>query len=390
MLTPSQEHLIEATAPVVAEHLETITARFYPILFDRYPEVQALFNVSHQASGDQARALAAGVLRYVGLRKQPPAASEAMTAAISKHVSLGIQPEHYPMVGECLMAAIGEVLGDAVTPDIADAWAELYNELAELLIDAEQRVYQDFARRPGGWQGLRRFRVARRRSESAVITSFELEPVNGAEVAAFEPGQYIGVRLIINGQPTYRHYSLSDVPNGHSYRISVKREDTGHVSRFLHDHATEGFELDLLPPAGSLTLQGDEPLLLISGGVGQTPLLPMAKHAVSEGRPVVYLHAARDPDHHAFRSELSELSGRYPDHFRAVVMYETAPENTRADYLGRVTPDIIGACLPTAQARCYFVGPQGFMTAVNNSLEALGIPQARRHYEHFGPSRPLG
>lgn len=121
MLTPSQEHLIEATAPVVAEHLETITARFYPILFDRYPEVQALFNVSHQASGDQARALAAGVLRYVGLRKQPPAASEAMTAAISKHVSLGIQPEHYPMVGECLMAAIGEVLGDAVTPDIADA-----------------------------------------------------------------------------------------------------------------------------------------------------------------------------------------------------------------------------------------------------------------------------
>lgn len=389
MLTEDQEHLIEATAPVVAEHLNTITTRFYPILFTRYPEVRALFNDSHQASGDQARALAAGVLRYVGLRKQPAAAREAMAIAISKHVSLGIQPEHYPMVGECLMAAIGEVLGEAITPEIADAWTALYNELAAFLIDAEHRCYQEFAARPGGWQGLRRFRVVRRRPESALITSFELEPVDGGAVADFLPGQYIGVRLKIDGEPVYRHYSLSDLPDGQRYRISVKREQEGRASRFLHEQALEGFELELLPPAGDLTLQGDEPLLLISGGVGQTPLLPMARQAVSEGRSVVYVHAARSPEHHAFREELDSLKGSHPDRFRSVVVYESAPEPDTADYVGRVSQTILEACLPAENARCYFVGPQGFMSAVNSALEALGIPEARRHHEHFGPSAVL-
>ncbi|MGL6249842.1 MAG: globin domain-containing protein, partial [Billgrantia desiderata] len=135
MLTQQQEQLIETTAPVVAQHLEAITQRFYPLMFARYPEVASLFNAAHQQSGAQQRALAGAVLAYVQLRQDPAKAREVLGIVVEKHVSLGIQPDQYPIVGECLMAAIGEVLGEAVTPDIANAWSALYGELAGLLIE---------------------------------------------------------------------------------------------------------------------------------------------------------------------------------------------------------------------------------------------------------------
>lgn len=389
MLSPKQEQIIADTAPIVAEHLEAVTARFYPLMFERYPEVNALFNASHQASGNQARALAGAVLQYVKLRRNPAEARAALSTAISKHISLGIQPDHYPIVGECLMAAIGDVLGDAVTPEVADAWEALYNELAGLLIDVEQQHYYDFAGRPGGWQGRRAFRIRNRRPESAVITSFELEPVDGEPVADFQPGQYIGIRLVINGEPVYRHYSLSDVPNGRTYRISVKREPEGHASRFLHDEARDGVELELLPPAGDLTLTGHEPLLLISGGVGQTPMLPLAKQALEQGRAVTYLHAARSRQHHAFSDEVRALRDEYPEHFNPVVVYEEGRTANGADTIGRVDQTLLAQHLPDPSARCYFVGPEPFMQTVDAALEALGVNESHRHYEHFGPSRPL-
>ena len=105
MTTAAQDAIIDATAPLVAEHLDAITARFYPLMFERYPEVKAVFNQAHQADGGQPKALARGVLAYVGLRRQPQEVIDSMQTVISKHVSLGIQPEQYPIVGECLMAA---------------------------------------------------------------------------------------------------------------------------------------------------------------------------------------------------------------------------------------------------------------------------------------------
>ncbi|OZT74877.1 NO-inducible flavohemoprotein [Vreelandella boliviensis] len=387
MLTHEQEKLINATAPVVAEHLNAITQRFYPLMFARYPEVKPLFNEVHQQSGGQPRALANAVLAYVQLRSEPAQARATLDIVVSKHVSLGILPEQYPIVGECLLAAIGEVLGDAVTPEIADAWGALYNELAALLIDLEDQRYREFEQRPGGWRGTRRFKIASTQQESALIRSFILEPEDGGRVADHEPGQYIGVRLTIDGEPVYRHYSLSDTPNGRSYRISIKREEQGRVSRYFHDVLTPGDTLELLPPAGDLTLvDGDEPLLLASGGVGQTPLLPMARHALSLGRQVIYLHAALDADHQAFQSELEALKSEYPQRLQAVRIHERGNE---AEHIGRIDRSLLAHYLPDLKARCYFVGPQGFMTAINSALSELGIDEDRRHFEHFGPSRPL-
>lgn len=386
MLNSTQEALIEATAPLVAEHLEAITLRFYPLMFARYPEVASLFNQAHQQDGGQPRALARSVLAYVGLRHDPQQARGALASVVGKHVSLGIQPEQYPIVGECLMAAIGEELGDAVTPEIAAAWSALYEELAGLLIELEDQQYQAFAERPGGWCGTRAFRIAETRQESAVIRSFVLAPVDGGAVAGHAPGQFIGIRLTINGKVVYRHYSLSAVPNGRTYRVSIKREPQGQVSRYFHDHLRVGDTLELLPPAGDLTLrEGSEPLLLASGGVGQTPLLPIAQQALAQGRHVVYLHAALDAEHHAFGEELAALATAHPQHLQTVTVHE---RGDAADHIGRVDRELLAQLLPEG-ARCYHVGPQGFMSAVDDALAALGVPAERRHYEHFGPSRPL-
>ena len=387
MLTQEQEHLIAATAPVVAEHLDAITQRFYPLLFQRYPQVKPLFNQAHQADGGQPRALAAAVLAYVQLRHDREKVRETLATVVGKHVSLDIRPEHYPLVGECLMAAIGEVLGDAVTPEVAAAWQGVYEELAGLLIELEEYRYREFEQCPGGWRGPREFRIAAVRQESAVIRSFVLEPVDGGPVADHVPGQYIGVRLTLDGEPVYRHYSLSALPNGQSYRISVKREPKGRASRHLHDVMGVGDTLALLPPAGDLTLaEGDEPLLLASGGVGQTPLLPMAHHALRQGRRVVYLHAALDAEHHAFRDEVAALAAEHPERLHAISIHESG---NAADHSGRIDRDLLASYLPKG-GRCYFVGPQGFMTAVDRALAELGVPDERRHYEHFGPSQPLG
>ncbi|MCE8004633.1 NO-inducible flavohemoprotein [Billgrantia ethanolica] len=387
MLTRQQEQLIEATAPVVAQHLDAITQRFYPLMFARYPGVASLFNAAHQQSGAQQRALAGAVLAYVQLRQDPARAREVLGIVVEKHVSLGIQPDQYPIVGECLMAAIGEVLGDAVTPDIASAWSALYDELAGLLIELEERRYRAFAEQPGGWRGLRRFRIAATRQESAVIRSFVLEPEDGGPVADHAPGQYIGVRLTIEGEPVYRHYSLSDIPNGRSYRVSIKREAKGRVSRYFHDALAVGDNVELLPPAGELILaDGDEPLLLASGGVGQTPMLPLAKQALSEGRRVVYLHAALDAEHHAFREELASLQSEHSGRLKTVTIHE---QGNDADHIGRIDRQLLEHYLPSGQPRCYFVGPQGFMSAIDRALAELGIEEERRHFEHFGPSRPL-
>ncbi|MBZ9559012.1 MULTISPECIES: NO-inducible flavohemoprotein [unclassified Modicisalibacter] len=390
MLTPQQEQLVAATAPVVAEHLEAITARFYPLMFARYPEVKALFNAAHQATGSQPRALAGSVLRYVQLRGDREQAKAALALVVGKHVSLGIRPDQYPIVGECLMAAIGEVLGDAVTPEIADAWQAVYEELAGLLIELEAEAYAEFAGRPGGWSGTRVFRVAETRDESAEIRSFVLAPEDGGPVADFRGGQFIGVRLVLDGEPVYRHYSLSAAPNGRTYRLSIKREPGGRVSEYFHAHMGVGATLELLPPAGDLTLdEGREPVMLLSGGVGQTPMLSLANEALAQGREVTYVHAARDGSVHAFADELAALQARYPQQLRTVTLYESPRDDDAPDHVGRLDRELLARHLPSPEARCYMVGPYGFMRSVDEQLAELGVPGAQRRFETFGPTRQL-
>jgi nitric oxide dioxygenase len=389
MLNQTQIDIIKTTAPVVAAHAEEITRTFYPIMFTRYPEVTAVFNQAHQAGGGQPRALADAIIAYASNIDDLSRLGATVERIINKHVSLNITPPQYKIVGECLMAAIAEVLGAAITPDVAEAWGAAYWQLAELLIEAEENVYQAHERAPGGWRGARPVRIARKVRESNIITSFYLEPTDGRPLMAYKPGQYLGLKLCVDGQTLHRNYSLSASPSTRTYRISVKREPGGVASNWLHDAAGEGDLIDIYPPAGDFTLRdADAPVVLLTAGVGQTPAISMLEAAVAKGRPVTYLHFAQNGEAHAFREHVDGLAAAN-DNVKKVYVYDQPLPGDAPDHRGLVSADLLKAYLPSGAPDVYFLGPKPFMSRVFRDLKSLGVAEENIHFEFFGPLEAL-
>lgn len=391
MLTDAQRAIVQSTVPLLETGGEALTRHFYQVMLGEYPEVRPLFNQAHQASGEQPRALAHGVLMYAKHIDRLEGLGDLPAQIVNKHVSLQVLPEHYPIVGTCLLRAIREVLGAEIATDaVIDAWAAAYQQLADILIGAEEGVYAATAAAPGGWRGARRFRVERKTPESSEITSFHLVPEDGGPVVAHRPGQYIGLRLSIAGAEHRRNYSLSAAPDGRGLRISVKREAEGLVSRHLHDQVGEGAVLEVFPPAGHFTLQpAERPLVLISGGVGITPLLAMLDEALHSGRVVHFIHCARNRAVHAFRERIDELAARHPQ-FKRFYCYETPEPGVSADGVGRIDQALLASWLPeTRDVDAYFLGPKPFMAVVKRGLKALGVPEQQTRFEFFGPAAVL-
>jgi len=392
MLSVQDRAIIKATVPLLESGGEALITHFYRMMLSEYPQVRPLFNQAHQASGDQPRALANGVLMYARHIDQLDQLGDLVAKIINKHVALQILPEHYPIVGGCLLRAISEVLGSEIaTPEVIAAWGAAYNQLADILIGAESAIYEQKAQAPGGWRGARAFKLVQKVQESAEITSLYLEPLDQGPILAAEPGQYIGLQLFIDGQEVRRNYSLSALSNQGQYRISVKREPGGVVSNYLHDQCVVGTSIMLFPPAGEFTLQpSDKPLVLISGGVGITPTLPMLEAALATERPVHFIHCARNGQVHAFRDWVDELAQRYPQLKRFYCYAEDDGVSPAADKLGLLTREQLADWLPQQRdLDAYFLGPKGFMAAIKRHLKALGIPEQQSRYEFFGPAAAL-
>lgn len=391
MLCAEQIALIKATVPLLESGGEALTNHFYKLLLSEHPEVRPLFNQAHQASGEQPRALANGVLMYARHIDRLDALGPLVAQIINKHVALQVLPEHYPLVGNCLLRAIREVLGEAIATDaVIDAWAAAYQQLADLLIGQEERLYQAKAEAPGGWRGARPFRIARKVKESEEITSFHLQAEDDGPLMEFLPGQYIGLRLEINGKEERRNYSLSAAGNGREYRISVKREPGGVVSNALHD-MPEGTIVELFAPAGEFTLApGNKPLVLISGGVGITPTLAMLEQALATSRPVHFIHCARNAGVHAFRRAVDALAERHTQLQRFYCYEEHDGSADAPDAIGRLTEQQLADWLPqSSDVDAYFLGPKPFMAAVRRQLKAIGVPEQQTRYEFFGPASAL-
>src|SRR5919202_1881313 len=224
--------LVKVTVPALEAHGLEITRRMYERMF-RDEAIRDLFNQSHHGeTGAQPKALAAAIVAYARNIEGLAALAPAVERIAQKHVGLNIRPEHYPHVAEALLGAIKDVLGQAATEEILAAWGEAYWHLAEVLIARERLIYRGLAEAPGGWTGWREFRVARKERESEVIASFLLRPADGGPVLRHRPGQYLTFWVDVPGQhPLKRNYSISSAPDGESYRISVKREPMGVVSR---------------------------------------------------------------------------------------------------------------------------------------------------------------
>ncbi|SFP52184.1 NO-inducible flavohemoprotein [Pseudomonas borbori] len=391
MLTAQQRTLIKATVPLLETGGEALTRHFYQLMLGEYPQVRPLFNQAHQASGDQQRALANGVLMYARHIDRLEALGPLVGQIVSKHVSLQILPEHYPIVGSCLLRAIREVLGAEIATDaVIDAWGAAYGQLAQILIDAEESAYAANAAASGGWRGARDFRVAQKIVESEEIVSLHLVPADGGALLDFRPGQYIGLRLQLEGEEVRRNYSLSARGNGREYRISVKREPGGKASNHLHDRVQVGDRLELFPPAGDFVLrESSKPLVLISAGVGITPALSMLEAARDHGRPIHFIHCARHAGVHAFRDWVEAQSEAHPQ-VRHYVCYSEPRDQDQADAEGFLSRAQLAEWLPAERdLDAYFLGPKPFMAQVKQHLRELGVPEQQSHYEFFGPASSL-
>lgn len=394
MLTQSQRDIIKATIPLLETGGEALATHFYNIMLDGHPQVRPLFNQAHQANGSQPRALANGVLMYARNIDRLANLGPLARQIVNKHVALQILPEHYPIVGACLLRAIREVLGeDIATGEVIAAWAAAYQQLADILINAEEQVYETIEAAPGGWRGGRLFRVTCKSPESSEISSFYLEPVDGERVIAHTPGQYISLRLHIAGKEYRRNYSLSAPSSGSGLRISVKREPGGVASNYLHDQVIAGSVLELFPPSGDFTLaEGTKPLVLISAGVGITPTLPMAETALKAGnRQVVFIHYARNAKAQAFQSVLRDWEQRFPL-FKSYVVYNeasSAPE-PQPNAVGMPSIEHLKQWMPEDRnVEVYFLGPKPFMAFMKRSLHEMSVPDTQAHYEFFGPAEAL-
>ena len=392
MLSAEHRAIVKATVPLLESGGEALTTHFYKTMLSEYPSVRPLFNQAHQQSGDQPRALANAVLMYARHIDQLEQLGGLVSQIVNKHVALNILPEHYPIVGACLLRAIREVLGAEIATDaVIEAWGAAYQQLADLLIGLEEQVYVEKESATGGWRGTRPFVVARKVKESDEITSFYLRPADGGALLEFHPGQYIGLKLIVDGEEIRRNYSLSAAANGREYRISVKREPNGKASNYLHDSVNEGATLDLLTPSGDFTLEhSDKPLVLISGGVGITPTLAMLNAALETSRPIHFIHAARHGGVHAFRDHIDELAARHPQ-LKRFYVYEKPRQQDEAHHAeGYIDEARLIEWLPsTRDVDVYFLGPKSFMKAVKRHLKAIGVPEKQSRFEFFGPASAL-
>ena len=406
MLSPETIEIIKQITPVVAANAETITGRFYTLMFEGNPEVKVFFNQANQQSGNQPKALADAICAYFANIDNLPALTPAVELIAQKHSSLGVQAEHYPIVGKHLLAAVQDVMGEAATPEIMAAVAEVYGVLADVCIAREREIYQQQKLTSGGWNGYRRFVVDRKEPESDVVTSFYLRPEDDHPLPAFLPGQYITLKVNHPTTPTSpRNYSLSDRPGTGYYRISVKRESNsdaatpdGLISTHLHESVNPGDVLEIGPPCGEFTLDpadvGDQPIVFLAGGIGITPLLSMAKSLAYAGvlAPISFVQAARNSGVQAFHDELCMLIAD-KDFVDVNIIFDQPLaddlESGRCDQVGTVDTNLLRNWTPYQEGRFYFCGPKPFMQTVYAGLKELGVEDSRIHFEFFGPRQEI-
>ncbi|UUE08958.1 NO-inducible flavohemoprotein [Dickeya zeae] len=386
---------IKSTIPLLAETGPALTAHFYQRMFQHSPELKDIFNMSNQRNGDQREALFNAICAYATHIENLPALLPAVERIAQKHASFTIRPEQYQIVGTHLLATLEEMLkpGQAVL----DAWGKAYNVLADVFIQRESDIYQHSAEQHGGWYGMRPFRIVSKQPQSSLITSFTLEPADGGPIAAYRPGQYLAVYIRDKRleHQEIRQYSLTTEPNGRYYRIAVKREAMGSVSGYLHEIAREGDIIELAAPHGDffLDVAPSTSVALISAGVGQTPMLSML-HSLKQQHhqgDIFWLHAAENPEVHAFADEVANLGTALPQLQSYVWYRETPPQATPhpAIFHGLMTLQDLPTSLPVENLQCYLCGPVAFMQFTARQLLEAGMTESHIHYECFGPHKVI-
>jgi len=394
MLTDTSRPVIEATLPVVGENIRTIAERFYAHLFERHPELlDGTFNRGNQAEGTQQQALAGSVALFASaLVSHPDQLPEHLLSRVAhKHASLGIRPDQYQVVYDNLMWAIADVLGDAVTPEVAAAWTEVYWLMANALINQERGLYSARGVRPETvW---RDWQVEEKVRETDDVAVFRVKRIDDRLVKTSLPGQYVTVRMEMpDGVHQPRQYSLTRADDGEHRSFAVKRvrgdgRPDGELSNLLHERVDVGDVLTMSVPYGDVVLDDSgHPVVFVSAGIGITPMAGMLSHlaAAGSGLPITVLHADVDEESWALRQQVVDDVAKLPN-ASVQVWFEKGDEGT-LPVAGRHAGlmDLSDVELPE-DGTFYLCGPLPFMQAVRSSLLERGIPAQDIQYEVFGP-----
>jgi len=403
-LTYQQTKLVKDTIPALREHGETITSIFYKTMLRDHPELNNYFNSVNQKNGRQPRALTAVILGFASNINHISELIPKFERMCNKHCSLGIQPEHYDVVGKYLIQAFAAVLGTSWTPEVQVAWTKAYWMLAKMLIGREAQLYRDFE----SWSSWRKFKVDRVVPESDEIYSFYLVPQDGKKLPRYYPGQYVSVQIQIpGGHLQSRQYSLSEAWREDYYRISVKRDEgseysnsvsksffnPGVVSNFLIDQITVGSVINVSHPAGEFFLDTDNtsnmPLVLISAGVGATPMVSIANTVMETQptRPIAWIQGARRIV--PFEEHVAQFRRKNPN-FRTKIFKTTITGNDQRgvtyDYnfrmdLSQLTQEELH--LHHGGTEYFICGPEQFMLDMAGYLKSQGVPASRIKLEVF-------
>ena len=372
-LSHAHEEIVKATLPAVGEKIELIAHTFYGKMFTAHPELlRDTFNRGNQKSGEQQKALAASVATFATMLVDPnaPDPVDLLNRIAHKHVSLGITEDQYQIVHDNLLAAVAEVLGDAVTPEVAEAWSAVYWIMADILIAHEKVLYASDNVKPGDV-----FRDAKV-IEKHVLTDRVTEYVLEGDFTEPQPGQYtsIGVKLD-DGARQLRQYSIIG-GDATQYRIAV--ETDGEVSYHLRAKVEVGDTIQATLAAGELVLQdSDRPAVLISSGIGSTPMVGMLAHIAQNNatREVLYLHADDSAESWAQEGHIRALAGQL-DNCQLV-----SAERRNGELLDVTAHNIEGADV-------YICGGNNFLQAIRSNIDTLPehAKPASVSFELFSPN----
>ncbi|MGP5272237.1 globin domain-containing protein [Psychrobacter faecalis] len=390
MASPKTLEIVKATVPVLEEHGTAITTVFYKNMFNQHPELLDIFNETNQKLGRQQTALAMTVLAAAKHLDKLAVLLPQVTQISHKHRALQILPEHYPIVGHHLIGAIKEVLGEAANDDIIDAWTEAYDEIADVFIQLEKTMYEQEM-----WEGFAPFKITEKVEAATDIAAFTVVPANDdidLSKLSLSAGQYITVKADPEDSDhlALRHYSLYSATSDKGIQFAVRRDNRnehyGLVSNHLHDHLDVGDTILLSAPAGDFELnqdliqQNDIPLVLVSAGVGVTPILSMLEAQVTANpkRPIVWVYACQNKEHHAFDSKVNELLAAADNVEKHIFYFES----------GQILDEAWLDNLPKP-ADIYVCGSMMFMESIIDGLMALDHGVDSVHYEPFGPKMSL-
>ncbi|KAF2072396.1 hypothetical protein CYY_006288 [Polysphondylium violaceum] len=402
---------IQESIPLLEEHGGKIATRLYELLFSRNPELLNIFNIANQKGGKQQLALSSTILHIAKHVEKIPEILPAVKKISHKHVALGIKPEHYLLVGESMLTAIHEVLGDDLaTPEMMQAWSDVYDLISSAFCDVESEIYEDVEDKSGGWDGLREFVIAKKVEETPDITSFYLKPQDGKLISSYDALNYITTSIEVNDIIHLRHYSISDYPipsnprrkNPDYYRITVKKipgncskgSQAGVISNHLHNNTKEGDIINLSAPNGEdfNMHESNEPLILIGAGVGITSCFALMKATLhlQPKRKIIFIQRHKNSEAAPFREELKTIIENNENEkktLKVITSYSHPLDSDQSDHSGEIDkPWLEGIVQEYSElSNVFLCGPVPFMKHVNSLLKEIGFEKERVIYELFGP-----